>query len=250
MAIILDTSIDIIDKYREIADELTAEGSIYIKMKETLIDLLNEGNIKGTERAKVIGETIAQMAVGSNSAAMTMAFQIKTAEKELVLKKAELEAKLDIMAKELLKAEQDVDVSKETKRLAQAKRIREYGTATLDLDGNITSLADSGMVYQQQKLVEKQIEQGTTAISKIEDDKLTSAKQRLNIEKQTELYQRQKEGFDDNKNQKLFETQMNAWGIMFSSGLLPNVPSLVSSNAAASLYNVMKPDGTPLVPLS
>lgn len=65
MSIVLDTSIDIIDKYRDIANELTADGSIYIKMKETLIDLLDEGNIKGTERAKAIGETIAQMAVGS-----------------------------------------------------------------------------------------------------------------------------------------------------------------------------------------
>ena len=55
-----------------------------------------------------------------------------------------------------------------------------------------------------------------------------------------ELLNRQKEGFDDNKYQKLFEAQMNAWALMFSSGLLTTQPSIISNDSASSLYAVLK----------
>ena len=56
-----------------------------------------------------------------------------------------------------------------------------------------------------------------------------------------ELLNRQKEGFDDNKYQKLFEAQMNAWALMFSSGLLTDKPTIISNDSASSLYNTLKP---------
>ena len=60
-------------------------------------------------------------------------------------------------------------------------------------------------------------------------------------EEQTKLYQRQREGFDDNKYQKLLETQMNSWALMFSSGLLTEKPSIITSDQASVLYNQLKP---------
>ena len=51
-----------------------------------------------------------------------------------------------------------------------------------------------------------------------------------------DLLNRQKEGFDDNKYQKLFEAQMNAWALMFSSGLLTTQPSIISNDSASALY--------------
>ena len=56
-----------------------------------------------------------------------------------------------------------------------------------------------------------------------------------------ELLDRQREGFDDNKHQKLFEAQMNAWALMFSSGLLTTQPSIISNDSASALYNTLKP---------
>ena len=56
-----------------------------------------------------------------------------------------------------------------------------------------------------------------------------------------ELLNRQKEGFDDNKYQKLFEAQMNAWALMFSSGLLTTKPQIISNDSASALYNALKP---------
>ena len=56
-----------------------------------------------------------------------------------------------------------------------------------------------------------------------------------------DLLNRQKEGFDDNKYQKLFEAQMNAWALMFSSGLLETKPSIINNDSASALYNTLKP---------
>lgn len=55
------------------------------------------------------------------------------------------------------------------------------------------------------------------------------------------LLNRQREGFDDNKYQKLFEAQMNAWALMFSSGLLTDKPTIISNDSASALYNTLKP---------
>ena len=234
--ITIDTTLDVVKKQKELAAALTDEDSIYIRMKETLVDLLEKGEIKGTDRARVVSETISQMAINLTNTSLSTALAWQAQEKELALKKEELEVRLDVLQKEVDKADEEAKVAKESVRLAQAKRIREYGDATFDPDGNVIALSDEGLVYEQEQLVKKQIEQGTAAINKLNDDLLTAAKQRLNVEKQTELYQRQKEGFDDNKYQKLFESQLNAWGLMFSSGMLTEKPSIITGDKVSQLY--------------
>ena len=237
MAILLiDTTLDVVKKQKELAAALTDEDSIYIRMKDTLVDLLEKCEIKGTDRARVISETISQMAVNLTNTSLTTALAWQAQEKELALKKEELEVRLEILQKEVDKAKEDARLAKESVRLAQAKRIREYGDATFDPDGNVIALSDEGLVYEQEQLVKKQIEQGTATLTKMGDDLQTAAKQRLNVEKQTELYQRQKEGFDDNKYQKLFESQINAWGLMFSSGMLTEKPSIITGDKVSQLY--------------
>jgi len=56
------------------------------------------------------------------------------------------------------------------------------------------------------------------------------------LPEQVKLTTRQKEGFDDNIRQKLFEAQMNAWAMMFSSGLLESMPCFIASDEASNLY--------------
>jgi len=51
------------------------------------------------------------------------------------------------------------------------------------------------------------------------------------------LTERQIQGFDDNINQKLVELQMNAWSVMYSSGLLTEKPDVISSDALSELYD-------------
>ena len=67
-------------------------------------------------------------------------------------------------------------------------------------------------------------------INKLADDQLTAGKQR-------DLYQRQIVGFDDNKYQKLFESQLSSWGLMFSSGMLTEKPSIITGDKVSQLYD-------------
>ena len=76
---------------------------------------------------------------------------------------------------------------------------------------------------------DKDLEVKTAQKNKLADDLLTGAKQR-------ELYSRQILGFDDNKYQKLFESQLSSWGLMFSSGMLTEKPSIITGDKVSQLY--------------
>ena len=54
------------------------------------------------------------------------------------------------------------------------------------------------------------------------------------------LIDRQKQGFDDNLKQKLMEIQLNAWSLMFSSGMLTSSPAIITNDEASKLYNNLK----------
>jgi hypothetical protein len=69
---------------------------------------------------------------------------------------------------------------------------------------------------------------------------LQASKDALVKQANVDLLNRQKEGFDDNKYQKLFEAQMNAWALMFSSGLLTDKPRIISNDSASTLYDILK----------
>ena len=59
---------------------------------------------------------------------------------------------------------------------------------------------------------------------------------------------RQESGFDDNLRQKLFESQMNAWALMFSSGLLEDKPCFIASDEASKLYKGILDRSMPAIP--
>ena len=235
--ILIETNLDVIKKQRALVKEALGKEGIYIRAKETLIDLLDRGSLTDEARSAVIAETISKMVGDITASSMSVGLQWASQEKELALKKEELELQLDILTAQKDKLDEDIKTSLATTQLQQAKLLREYGAPTKDADGNVVALMDEGVMWESMNLVKKQVEQGTAAIDKIKDDKLTSAKQRLNIEAQTSLYNRQEKGFDDNKYQKLFEAQINAWGTMFSSGMLTEKPAIIADDKVSQLYN-------------
>ena len=147
--ILIDTDIDVISKQRELVTEALGPDGVYIRMKETLQELLSDGEIKGVERAQVVSQTIAQMANSITSSSMSTALQWAAQEKELYLKKEELEYKIDLMKLEAEKAEQDAASAEANKHLLQAKLLREYGVKTVDGNGDLIGLDSSGLVYEQ-----------------------------------------------------------------------------------------------------
>jgi len=65
-------------------------------------------------------------------------------------------------------------------------------------------------------------------------------KQMQQIEKDLELKDRQIQGFDDKIRTDLFKTQMDTWGMMFSSGMLDKKPDIITNDETSTLYNDIK----------
>lgn len=147
--ILLDTSIDVISKQRELVQEALGPDGVYIRMKETLESFFDEGAMKNPEVAQIVASTIGSMATSITAQTMGTALQWVSQEKDLYLKKEELEYRIDLLKIEADKGSQDAISSKVNKNLLQAKLLRDYGIATFDINGDIASLNDSGKVYEE-----------------------------------------------------------------------------------------------------
>lgn len=69
-------NIDIIDTYKKLMAASTGQGSIYLRAKETLIDLVTKGQLSETDKAALISKHITDLSTGLSAQAMEMAFKI------------------------------------------------------------------------------------------------------------------------------------------------------------------------------
>ena len=111
----------------------------------------------------------------------------------------------------------------------ESGRIKGTEYAQVYLGSMQTAVVEAMKFMLTKEQIAKDLDLKQAQIDKLNDDKLTSAKQR-------DLYQRQIEGFDDNKYQKLFESQLSSWGLMFSSGMLTEKPSIITGDKVSQLY--------------
>lgn len=109
-------------------------------------------------------------------------------------------------------------------------RIKGAEYAQVYLAGIQSVMAQSIQYTLQEKLQEAQVD-------KIADGILTSTKQREVMDAQKDLYARQKESFDDNKYQKLFEAQLNYNGIVFQDATDPDVLDVALENRVNDVFN-------------
>ena len=155
ISVLTTADLDVVNKQRELTTEALGPDGVYIRLKETLIDLMDKGEIKGTDRANVVSTTLANLAGQITSGAMQTALAWAGKEKELELKKREMEYQLELLRQQGILTENQVIDSLAGRQLKQAQRIREYGIATTDSNGNVTSLTDTGKVYAEQANVEQ-----------------------------------------------------------------------------------------------
>ena len=144
---LIETSLDVICKQRALVQEALGGDSAYIRLKETLEVLLQEGSTNNAETAKVIAETLANLSGQITNSTMSTALEWAKSERELALRKEELALKMEILEYEKQKAKQEVGIALANKQLLQAQIIRVFGTPTLDVDGNVVLLADDGEKY-------------------------------------------------------------------------------------------------------
>ena len=153
-------------------------------------------------------------------------------------------------------ANENIKIQNQTSRITGAEYAEVYlGTMQSAISESMKFLLSKDQISKDLELkqanialIEQQI------VNLLKDAALKDANRELLTEQKTSLIKdnevkdanialldRQREGFDDNKYQKLFEAQMNAWALMFSSGLLTTKPSIISNDSASSLYNTLKP---------
>jgi len=182
--IAITNELDVADKYETLVRQSLSGTSAYIRAKETIQDLVDSGAIDEAKKAEIISNIVGSIITNITSSSMSTAMQWANAEKEVALKKLELEKQLDILAKEdLLKAAQ-IDQIKNSIRLAKVESKRMYGTATFDSNDNIISLDDTGKVAKdieltvaniskttvEEDLVGQKIQESQAAVHKIVAD--------------------------------------------------------------------------------
>lgn len=235
--LILDnTQIDVLSKHRLLVQEALSDESIYVRTREVMSELINDGSLSSGEKAKIIANALASMTSSMTASAMDSALRWATAEQDMIIKNVETSAKINAVLAEISKSEKELEILNVDKKIKQAQSIRLYGTPTLDNKGNVLSLSDDGKEFEAIKLIKEEQLNAQKSRAKVDDDLITAGKNRTMIEKQTDLYVRQTLGFDDNKYQKLFDSQIQSWALMYSSGMLETIPTIITNDKASELY--------------
>ena len=119
--------------------------------------------------------------------------------------------------------------------------LKQAQIAAMESDTLIKSAQSAKDLELKQAQINVALEEKKLKAAQADAYPLQSDKDILVKQANIDLLNRQRAGFDDNKYQKLFEAQMNAWALMFSSGLLETKPQIISNDSASALYNTLKP---------
>lgn len=155
MTIAMTSDIDVLTKYSSLITDSLGSESVYIRTKETLQELLTGGAIKDTDKANVIAQVLTALNTSMVQGSMQTALQWATQEKEIELKKLELEKQLDLLMEEKLVKEATVDKLKYDTIVTQSTNIRANGMPIV-MNGQVTSLSETGTAFEQAKLLKAQ----------------------------------------------------------------------------------------------
>ena len=165
----LTNELDILTKYQELMKESLGSDSVYIRAKETIQELTQEGDMTNTDKAKIISEVVSSLSGSLSNACMSTALNWANAEKDIALKKLQLEKELDILDKDKLIKEAQLDKTRQENIAIQAQTIKTYGTPTV-VDGLVTSIADDGKISYETSLLQQE------RVNKEKDAKILDSK--------------------------------------------------------------------------
>ena len=147
-------TIDVLAKYSSLVKESLGGDSIYIRAKETVLELVAEGALDDTKKSEVISGIIGSAVSSITSSAMSAALDWAKYEKELALKKLELDQQLLILDQERLLKTAQVAQIKDQNRIALIESRRMFGTAIF-VDDALTTLSEDGKVWTDMELVKQ-----------------------------------------------------------------------------------------------
>lgn len=166
----ISISVDVLSKYNSLVQASLGGDSVYIRAKETIHELVADGAVDDAKKAEIISGIIGGIVSSITSSSMAAALDWSKYEKELELKKLELDAQLLILGQEKELKTAQVDQVKTQTRLSLVESRRMHGVSVFDVDtGTLTSLDNTGKVYNDIQLVIQQ-----TANAVVEKDLLDS----------------------------------------------------------------------------
>lgn len=165
--------------------------------------------------------------------------QLENMKQEIALKQQEVQAQIELTNAQISKVNSEISV--DTKRIDVMEREmaakEQEVSKEIELKNHQEALIDSQKELEDTKKIQVQKQTANIDPSNVNGEMYNKIQL---LRKQKEMTDRQIQGFDDNLKQKLMEIQMNAWGMMFSSGLLASKPSIIDNDEVSSLYNNLK----------
>jgi hypothetical protein len=261
-------NLDVIPIYKELMAASTGQNSVYIRAKETLVDLLATGGLTSNEKATVISQTISTISSGMSAKAMDAAIKIATENRDskYVLTKLREDTKLTTaqaakVESDIAKTDKDVEVTTIQGWKIQAELYRDYGTispaiTTVIVPSNnytdygvkvetlkkakVDTFATYSNTYRTNGNVSYTADATTGQFITVGGDTegLTVA--------QTNVAIRQKQGFDDNQRQHVANSSASMIGLLLSTEAsgINYEPYLASWTEATDYLNTTH---TPLV---
>ena len=234
--------IDIIETYKKLMEASTGQGSAYIRAKETLIDMYKNMSLTDKAKADSIAQTISSIAVNITNQSMEMAYKIETGKRDAVYTLTKLKEDTRLVTAQIAKIEVDIENAKSDNNLkvmtgwkAQAELYRDYGVSSWNYEllptilptGAYTSYGTKveaikmsqanvyngyATAYRQNGIVLPIIDPTTGWLT----NSTTGDTSGLTYW-QTQVAERQKQGFDDNTRQHVANSSATMVSMLLSS---------------------------------
>lgn len=166
--ITVSSDLDVVTKYNALVKQSLGVDSAYIRAKETIQELMEDGAIDEAQKAEIISSIVGGVINNINSSSLSAAISWVNAEKEIEFKKLELAKQLDIMDQDILTKEAQTAQILSATRLAKVESKRVYGTAVFDSLGNITTIDNTGKVAKDIELLETSISKATSEVGLVD----------------------------------------------------------------------------------
>ena len=153
----LSSELDVIGKYKELVEQSLNGDSVYIRTKETLQEMFQDGTITSKERSELLGLVLNNINNAIVSSSMSTALQWAAKEKDIALQKLELAKRLDILDNEKLKTENEANRIRNADLAQQAESLRQNGAMTV-VEGKVVSLSNTGVQYENILLTREKVE--------------------------------------------------------------------------------------------
>lgn len=234
--------IDIIDTYKKLMEASTGQGSAYLRAKETLIDMYKSVSMTDKAKADSIAQTISNIAINATNQAMEMAYKLETGKRDAVYALTKLKEDTRLTTAQVAKVESDIANATADKDLkvmagwkAQAELYRDYGVSPWNYELLPTLLPTGAYssygikvetikmsqanvyngyatAYRQNGVVLPTIDASTGWLT----NTTTGDTNGLSYW-QTQVAERQKQGFDDNARQHVANSSATMVSMLLSS---------------------------------